>query len=106
MKRKIGTFIIILLIVIGVLLIINNREILNMIRNTTNNKAIVSDNFVLKDNEDNSVNLTITRENGIDKVTYPSGFEIICNNKNIVSIDYEVEENKEYEFTVTDSKRK
>lgn len=105
MKKKIAIFIIILLSIIALLLIANSKGILNMIRNTTNNKTLVSDNFLLKDNEDNSVNITITRENGIDKVTYPSGFEIICNNKNIVSIDYDVEENKEYEFTVIDSKR-
>ena len=105
-KKKISIFIIILLIISILLLIISNGEILNMIQNTTNNKTLVSDNFVLRDNEDDSVNITITRENGIDKVTYPSGFEIICKNKNTVSIDYKVEENNEYEFIVTDSKRK
>lgn len=107
LKKKIVIFTILIIILLILIIIgigknkgfIKLRESIKLSEET--NLAI--DDFSIKDNEDNTVNIIFSRENGISKVVYPTGFEIKCNNKQRVSIDFKVEPNKKYIFKITNS---
>lgn len=106
-KRKLIIFIIliILLLILIILSIKKDKLFIRLSKNIKSSEEVdlTTDDFEVKDNEKNSVNLIFTRANGIDKIKYPTGFEIICNGRKKVSIDFEVETNKEYIFGIVDS---
>lgn len=106
-KKKLIIFII-LIILLLILIMVSIKEHKLFIKLKENIKTseelnLAIDDFSIKDNEDNTVNIIFSRENGISKVVYPTGFEIKCNNKYRVSIDFKVEPNKEYIFKLIDS---
>lgn len=108
-KLKIIVIIIIVLMISLIILLklnIGENAVFSRIISTTKQDEevnLIVDDFAIKDNEDNFVNIIFSRENGITKIIYPNGFEITCNNKKKVSVDFPVESNKEYIFKVIDS---
>lgn len=106
-KRKLIIFVI-LIILLLILIILSIEKDKLFIKLSENIKSIeevnlTTDNFSIKDNEENFINLIFSRTNGISKIKYPTGFEITCNGRKKVSIDFEVEPNKEYIFGIVDS---
>lgn len=103
MKKRIVIIVAIILIVIFILLLLKNDivKIGNNIFN--NNKVLENDKFTLSSPENNTILITISRENGIDKIEYPDGFIVNGRGRNTIAIDFEVESQKEYTFKTTDS---
>lgn len=107
LKKKvvIFTILIIILLILIIIGIGKNKGFIKLRENIKSREEtnLAIDNFGVKDNEEDSVNLIFSRANGINKIKYPTGFEIICNGKKKVSIDFKVEPNKEYIFKLIDS---
>lgn len=107
LKKKIVIFTI-LIIILLILIIIGIGKNKGFIKlgesiKPSEETTLTIDDFSIKDNEDNSVNIIFSREKGISKVVYPTGFEIKCNNRQRVSVDFPVEANKKYIFKITNS---
>lgn len=106
-KKKLIIFIIsiILLLILIILSIKKDKLFIRLSENIKSNEEtnLTIDDFLVKDNEGSSVNLIFSRANGINKIKYPTGFEITCNGRKKVSIDFKVEPNKEYIFKLIDS---
>lgn len=106
-KKKLIIFIIsiILLLILIILSIKKDKLFIRLSENIKSSEEtnLIIDDFFVKDNEGSSVNLIFSRTNGINKIKYPTGFEITCNGRIKVSIDFDVEPNKEYIFKLIDS---
>lgn len=99
------TILIIILLILIIIGIGKNKGFIKLRENIKSSEEtnLIIDDFSIKDNEGDSVNLIFSRANGIDKIKYPTGFEITCNGKKKVSIDFNVEANKKYVFEIIDS---
>lgn len=106
-KKKLIIFIIsiILLLILIILSIKKDKLFIRLSENIKSSEEtnLIIDGFFVKDNEGSSVNLIFSKTNGINKIKYPTGFEITCNGRKKVSIDFDVEPNKEYIFKLIDS---
>lgn len=107
-RKNIALILLIIILLVGILLYLafGGNKLFERIQGNIKKEEetnVTNDDFNISDNEGNSVNLIFTRTNGITKIEYPTGFEITCSNKEKVSIDFKVEENKEYTFKVIDS---
>ena len=64
------------------------------------NKTEATYEIVSSDGTNLKILILVKNDNGIEKIQFPDGEELYCNDKNIVGIDYEVENNKQYEFVI------
>ena len=108
MKKYKKLLIILSILAILIVLTINIKKVgifAKVRENVKSNEEtnLTIDDFSIKDNENNFVNLIFSRANGINKIKYPTGFEITCNGRKKVSIDFEVDPNQEYIFKLVDS---
>lgn len=103
MKKRIVVISVIMLIVVILLVLINNNIVKIGDNIFENNKVLGNDKFELSLPENDQIMVTISRENGIDKIEYPNGFIVYGKGKNKIAIDFEIESQKEYTFKTTDS---
>ena len=103
MKKRLIISLIVMLTIVFILLIFKSNIIYignKLFENK--NKLMVEDGFKISSPAENTILITISRENGIDKIEHPNGYIISCNGKNTVGIDLEVESQQEYVFKTTD----
>lgn len=109
-NKKIIIYAIILIFIILVLAILNNN--FKIIEKITNGKLKNADeettelpliSYQVYDNSDESnikTLVTVNNSNGIEYVEYPDGTKLETNNKNQVSIDYNMEKDENYTFKI------
>ena len=97
-------FIIAFFISILIIYFLNNRDTLNKFlgkgpKQSETEQSIEYKIYKYTNNEGKMLIKFQDNENGIEKIKYPNdGNELICNGKNIVSIEYPIEKDKNYEF--------
>jgi len=102
MKKTIIITSIAIIVILILLILTNNIEKISD-GIVDNNKLLESDSFTISSPEKNKILVTISRENGIDKIEYPNGFVVNGRGKNKIGINFEVESEKEYTFKTIDS---
>lgn len=105
MKKILKMILLILLLIIVFAILINTSKSKNVFQNSISKDEVgIKTDYSITNYQNNKFDITLNiedKENGIKQVKTPNGEIISGNNKNKISIDYNVDISKEYLFEIT-----